>query len=176
MKLGGDRYTNPYLAGAILGLVLFSAFWLTGGGLGASGGINRLQLAVAARIAPDHIDRNAYFAPTAGGNLNPLKNPMVPLVLGVLIGGFASGKVFRRVRVEVRKGPRISIRTRLVLALIGGVIMGWAARLARGCTSGQGLSGGAVLSAGSWAFLMAFFVGGYATAWFVRRLWNEGKP
>ncbi len=176
MRLGGDHYVNPYLAGAMLGLVLFMAFWLTGGGLGASGGINNLELAVAARIAPEHIDRNTYFAQTAGGSRNPLANPLVPMVVGVLIGGFASGKVFRRVKLEVRKGPRISTRTRLVLALIGGVVMGWGARMARGCTSGQGLSGGAVLSAGSWAFLMAFFAGGYATAWFVRRLWNEAKP
>ena len=172
MKLGGDRYVNPYLAGALLGVVLFGAFWLTGGGLGASGGINGIELAAVAQIAPDYIDRNAYFAHTAGGIRNGLAHPLVLMVFGVLVGGFASGGVFRRLKVEVRKGPHISVRTRLMLALTGGIIMGWAARMARGCTSGQGLSGGAVLSAGSWAFLMAFFVGGYAMAWFVRRAWN----
>ncbi len=172
MKLGGDRYVNPYLAGALLGVVLFGAFWLTGGGLGASGGINGIELAAVAQIAPEHIDRNAYFAHTAGGSRNPLAHPLVLMVLGVAVGGAASGRVFRRLKLEVRKGPRISVRTRLALALTGGIIMGWAARLARGCTSGQGLTGGAVLSAGSWAFLLAFFAGGYAMAWFVRRAWN----
>ena len=50
--------------------------------------------------------------------------------------------------------------------------MGYGARMARGCTSGQALSGGAVLSVGSWAFMFAVFGGGYALAYFVRRLWN----
>lgn len=172
MKLGGDRYVNPYLGGAILGVVLFGAFWLTGGGLGASGGINGIELAAIAQIAPDHVDRNAYFAHTAGGSRNPLSHPLVPMVIGTVLGGFASGRVFKRVKLEVRKGPGISVRGRLAMALTGGIIMGWAARMARGCTSGQGLTGGAVLSAGSWAFLLAFFAGGYAMAWFVRRAWN----
>ena len=47
-----------------------------------------------------------------------------------------------------------------------------AARLARGCTSGQALTGGALMSAGSWAFMMCVFGGGYALAYFVRREWR----
>ncbi len=50
--------------------------------------------------------------------------------------------------------------------------MGYGARLARGCTSGQALSGGAVLSVGSWAFMFAVFAGGYALAYFVRKAWT----
>jgi uncharacterized protein len=49
--------------------------------------------------------------------------------------------------------------------------MGVGAKLARGCTSGQALSGGALLSLGAWAFMLMVFVGAYATAWFVRRQW-----
>ena len=33
-------YVNPYLGGVMLGVVLFLAFFLTGNGLGASGGLN----------------------------------------------------------------------------------------------------------------------------------------
>jgi len=79
--------------------------------------------------------------------------------------------VNRRVKLETRKGPRISNRTRWVLAFAGGIVMAYGARLARGCTSGQALSGGAVLSVGSWAFMFSIFAAGYAVAWFVRRLW-----
>ena len=50
-------------------------------------------------------------------------------------------------------------------------VMGFAAALARGCTSGQALSGGATLAAGSWVYMMMVFAGGYATAYFARRLW-----
>ena len=52
------------------------------------------------------------------------------------------------------------------------VLMGYGARLARGCTSGQALSGGAVLSVGSWAYMLALFAGAYALAYFLRRFWN----
>jgi hypothetical protein len=50
--------------------------------------------------------------------------------------------------------------------------MGFAAKLTRGCTSGQALSGGAVMSVGSWAFMLSVFGGGYAVAWFLRRQWR----
>ena len=48
---------------------------------------------------------------------------------------------------------------------------GFAAALARGCTSGQALSGGATLATGSWLFMLMVFAGGYAVAYFVRRQW-----
>ena len=57
------------------------------------------------------------------------------------------------------------------LALLGGLLVGFAARLARGCTCGQALVGGAELSVGGWAFMVCVFAGGYATAYFVRKQW-----
>ncbi|HHW96728.1 MAG: YeeE/YedE thiosulfate transporter family protein [Myxococcota bacterium] len=165
-------YVNPYLGGTLLGIVLFSAFLLTGGGLGASGAINRVQVSVVDLVAPNHVDRVPYFADLAGGDKNPLADPSVLMLVGVLLGGFASGLAFGRVKPEIRRGPNVSNATRLITAFIGGAIMGYGARLARGCTSGQALSGGAVLSVGSWAFMLSVFAGGYMLAWFVRRLWN----
>ena len=75
-------------------------------------------------------------------------------------------------KLETQSGPRISVKTRWAVATVGGILMGFGARLARGCTSGQALSGGAVLSVGSWAFMLAVFAGGYALAYSVRRLWT----
>lgn len=171
-QIQSKAYINPYIGGTLLGLVLFSAFVLTGNGLGASGALDRVQIAVVDTVASNHVDRLAYTAKTAGGDTNPLDHPSIWMLAGTLLGGFASGLVFRRVRVETRKGPRISTPTRLSMALLGGMIMGYGARIARGCTSGQALSGGAVLSVGSWAFMFAVFGGGYLLAYFVRRLWN----
>jgi hypothetical protein len=50
--------------------------------------------------------------------------------------------------------------------------MGFAARMALGCTSGQALSGGALMSAGSWIFMLSVFAGGYGLARAVRRQWT----
>ncbi len=165
-------YVHPYLGGALLGLVLFLAFFFTGNGLGASGGLNRIIVFLEDLILPGHIDQTPYLIPMAGGDLNPLDNWVVPVVLGTLFGGFLSGYLNGRLKVETNKGPRISVRMRWLMAFAGGAIMGYGARFARGCTSGQALSGGAVLSVGSWAFMLAVFAGAYALAYFVRRLWN----
>jgi uncharacterized membrane protein YedE/YeeE len=73
-----------------------------------------------------------------------------------------------RLQVKQRAGYH---RPPLAMAFIGGGLMGYGARMARGCTSGQALSGGAVLSVGSWAFMFAVFAGAYALAYFVRKLW-----
>jgi len=169
---GPKPYLNPYVAGGLLGVVLFLAFFITGNGLGASGGINRILVAVEDKLAPEHVDRTAYLLNIAGGEKNPLDHWVVMITLGTLLGGFASGLVHRRLKVETLKGPRISVRSRWVLAFVGGLIMGYGARFARGCTSGQALSGGAVLSVGSWAFMFAVFGGGYALAWFLRKTWT----
>ena len=165
-------YVHPYLGGFLLGLVLFLAFFLTGNGLGASGGLNRVVVYVEDLIAPNHVDRVPYLIKLAGGDKNPLDDWIVPLIFGTLVGGFVSGWFNGRLHVKTNKGPNISTRTRWAMAFLGGAIMGYGARLARGCTSGQALSGGAVLSVGSWAFMFAVFGGAYALAYFVRRLWN----
>ncbi|MCA9545691.1 MAG: YeeE/YedE family protein, partial [Myxococcales bacterium] len=43
---------------------------------------------------------------------------------------------------------------------------------ARGCTSGQALSGGATLSYGSWIFMVFVFFAAYLLAYPLRRLWT----
>jgi len=165
-------YVNPYLGGALLGVVLFLSFFITGNGLGASGGMNRIVVFVEDLIAPAHIDRIPFLLAMAGGDKNPLDNWVVFVTIGSLIGGFVSGWIHGRLKVETNKGPRISNKMRWGMAFLGGAIMGYGARLARGCTSGQALSGGATLSVGSWALMFAIFGGGYALAYFVRKLWT----
>jgi hypothetical protein len=155
----------------MLGIVLFLAFFITGNGLGASGGLNRILVYFEDLAAPGHIDQVPYLITMAGGDMNPLDNWVVMLTEGTLLGGFVAGWRNGRLKIETGKGPRISTRQRWMFAFIGGSLMGFGARMARGCTSGQALSGGAVLSVGSWAFMFAVFAGGYALAYFVRKLW-----
>ena len=172
-KTGSPRsYINPYLGGALLGVMLFLSFYMTGNGLGASAAINRVQVGALALLAPGHVDRVAYLSEMGGGNRKPFADPSVFMLLGTFLGGLASGLVNRRVRVETRRGPAVPVLARWVLAFLGGAVMMYGARMARGCTSGQALSGGAVLSVGSFVFMFAVFASAYALAWPVRRLWN----
>lgn len=165
-------FANPYVAGLFLGLVLFASFFFTGNGLGASGGLNRILVFIEDIFVPKHVDTTPYLLEMAGGEKNPLDSWVVFVTVGVLLGGVFSGWRGGRIKVETNKGPNITRQQRWLFAFIGGAFMGFGARLARGCTSGQALSGGAVLSVGSWAFMFAVFGGAYALAYFVRKLWN----
>lgn len=165
-------YINPYLAAILLGVVLFLAFFITGNGLGASGGLNRILVYAQDLIAPEHTDRVPYLISMAGGSKNALDNWVVFMTVGTLLGGFAAGVINGRFKIETNRGPQVPIKVRWVMAFIGGSLMGYGARMARGCTSGQALSGGAVLSVGSWAFMLAVFAGAYMLAYSLRKFWN----
>lgn len=166
-----QAYVNPYLGGVLLGLILFSSFFITGSGLGASGGLSRYVAYLEDLIAPGHVDQVPYLIPLAGGQLNPLDNWIVFVTTGVILGGFVSGVINGRTKFETNKGPRISDKTRWLMAFLGGIFFTYGARMARGCTSGQALSGGSTLSAGSWLVMFSIFGGAYALAYFVRKLW-----
>ncbi len=172
VKRVAKDYVDPYFAGILLGIVLFLAFFLTGSGLGASGGLNRMLVFMEDLIAPGHVNRTPYLLAMAGGSKNPLDSWIVYVTIGVVLGGLLSGWRNGRLKFETMRGPQITNRMRWMMAFIGGSLMGYGARFARGCTSGQALSGGAVLSVGSWAFMFAVFGGAYALAYFMRKFWN----
>lgn len=163
-----QKYWSPYLSGVGLGLTLLLAFVIVGRGLGASGAMMRFDVWLLKLVAPQHVADNAYYARYA---THTLSNWLIFEIIGVMIGGFLSGALAGRLKLDVGKGPRISKRNRLILAFIGGAIMGYGARLARGCTSGLALTGGATLAVGGWVFMFAVFGGAYAMAYFVRKQW-----
>lgn len=166
-------YMNPYLAGVGLGLVLLLAFVLMGRGLGASGAFSTIVAVIVEAVAPAHAHANEfYLGYLENGYGSPFKSFLMFEVIGVLVGGFISGALAGRVKRTVERGPRMSAKGRIALAILGGTLMGFGAKLAGGCTSGQGLSGGAVLGLGSWTFMIMVFVGGYAGAYFMRREWR----
>jgi hypothetical protein len=165
-------YSNPYVVGVALGLVLLASFLIMGRGLGASGALSSVVAVVVEKVAPQHAAQNNFYKEYIGdGTTNPLKDWLVFEVIGVVIGGFLSGSLAHRIKGKIEKGPNVSNRTRLIYAFTGGTLMGFGAKLARGCTSGQALTGGAFLNLGSWAFMLAVFAGGYMVAYFIRRQW-----
>ena len=169
--MDSEKFWNPYLAGIALGLVLLTSFLVMGKGLGASGAANRFGVAIATVVAPGHVASNPNLSSTKGDRANVLDDWLVFEVLGVFIGGAIGAYTAGRFGARVIRGTGVRITTRLAFAFSGGLLMGLAARAARGCTSGQALSGGAVMSVGAWIFMLSVFAGGYAVAWFVRRQW-----
>ena len=165
-----NRYMNPYLAGIGLGLTLLVSFLILGAGLGASSGLARIDACTELCIAKSHTLTSEYFGKWGE---NPRQYYLLFMLVGIFIGGLCSALLANRMKFQIERGRQSSIRLRSIYALIGGILVGFASRLAQGCTSGQALSGTALLLTGSFVFLVFIFVGGYATARFFRRQWND---
>ena len=170
VNVGSQPYANPYLAGILLGLVLLASSVILGAGLGASGGIARIGASVSMCVSAPHTLGSEYFGKWGA---RPLNYYLVFMFAGTFIGALFSALLANRVRIQIERGAASSVKRRLGYALAGGLIAGFASRLAQGCTSGQALSGGALLLSGSIVFMLCLFASGYATAWFVRRQWHD---
>ena len=162
---------NPYLAGTLLGLVLLMAMYLSGRGLGASGGIKYCVVSIVGALDRPHADRTAYYSKYFENGQKPLQNWLPFEVLGIIVGGFISGAVSGRLKFKIEKSPKISNKRRLIFAFLGGVFFVYGAQLARGCTSGAALSGMAVLSLAGFVTMVAIFGSAYVFAWFFRKNW-----
>lgn len=168
---GSDRFWNPYLAGAALGAVLLATYLAMGWGLGASSASFRLGVWALDAVAPGHVEGVPAMARLKASG-HPLDDWLVFEVAGILLGAFIGAATSGRLKREVVKGSSFPAAGRIALAVLGGAMMGFAARLSRGCTSGQALSGGAIQSVGAWAFMLSVFAGGYAAVAFLRRQWR----
>jgi uncharacterized membrane protein YedE/YeeE len=167
----GSYYLNPYLGGVILGTVLFLSFYISGRGLGASGAVKNTVAATVNVIAPQHVEKSAYYSQFAGEDKKPMSNWLVFEGFGVLAGAFLSGIIFNRLKLKVDHSPKITSRRRLLFALLGGLVFGFGSQLARGCTSGAALSGMAVLSFGGYITMVAIFGTAFIAAWIFRKNW-----
>lgn len=164
-------YWSPYLAGVGLGVTLLATYVLMGFGLGASGAFAHLAAHLENALAPGHAQANPYVV----GYLEAGRvwaQWIVIEIVGVVIGGLLGAWSAGRLAWRLERGPRVGRGRRLLFAFVGGATVGFASRIAQGCTSGLALSGGAVLSPGGWAFMVAFMAGGFVTAWAVRRVWR----
>lgn len=155
---------NPYLVGALIGLLSMATFYFSNKPLGVSTAYARLAGLLGYLVSRPHTDSLKFYQDKA-----PKIEWEVMLTLGVVVGAFfaaTSGAEFKVTLVprlwEAEFGSSVALR--LGVAFVGGVIMAFGARMAGGCTSGHGISGALQLSVGSWIALAAFFAGGVATA------------
>jgi len=165
------KYMNPYVAGTMLGLVLLLAMFLSGRGLGASGGLKYCVVSIVGAVDRQHADESIYYSKYFEEGKKPMKNWLTIETFGIIAGGFLSGAFSHRLKFKIEKSPKISNTRRLAFAFAGGVFFVYGAQLARGCTSGAALSGMAVLSVAGFVTMMAIFGSAYVFAWFFRKNW-----
>lgn len=156
---------GPYLVGAGIGILSWIVFVVVNNPIGVTTALSQMSGGVASlAVGPDVVAANKYWAK------NPFKLDYGTLFLaGTLLGGFASALAAGQWHIETvpavwaeRFGP--SPAKRYVVAFAGGIIAMYGARLANGCTSGNGITGGLQLALSGWVFLVVMFATGIITA------------
>ncbi|MFN8572986.1 MAG: YeeE/YedE thiosulfate transporter family protein [Gemmatimonadaceae bacterium] len=151
--MNGRRYADAGTMGIALGTVLFLSYLLAGRGLGASGAFAAVAGKTIGATLPNAVAGTPALADRIPLDATLLDNWSVLEIVGVFLGGALSAYLAGRWRRPSSEHVTASTwRT-----LLGGVLMGFGARLAYGCTSGLALSGGALLATGAWIFIPAAF-------------------
>ena len=167
---------SPYTVGAGLGVLSWIVFAVVNQPLGISTSLSAASGACTAFfVGWDEVFKNAYWTKYA-----PKWDYGALFLIGTMLGAFLSAVANGTFRVE--KVPRVwskefghSSAVRFLAAFIGGIIVMYGARMAGGCTSGHGISGGLQLALSSWLFLVVMFITGIATASLLFRKGNLQK-
>ena len=165
---GPRPYDDATRGGIALGLVLFASFLLVGRGVGASGAFAAAAGSVVGTVAPENLAANPALADRLPSGVPLLDDWIVLQLAGLFVGAALSAWWSGRLRANTSVAAPGAAR--LTRALAGGALMGLGARLAYGCTSGLGLTGGALLATGAWIFIPVAF----GTAAFVTLLARDG--
>jgi len=165
-----DGGWNPYLAGALVGVLAIASVYATtlimgkSNYLGASTTFVRAAGLLEQIVAPDRVAASVYY----------IKEKVridwqFMLVIGIFLGSLISSVTDKSFKFEScppiwknRFGP--SIFKRSLGAFLGGIIAMMGARMADGCPSGHGLSGIMQLSVSSFVALALFFSAGVLVA------------
>lgn len=162
---------NPYLVGALIGVLSLLTFSLADKPIGMSTGIAQASGACAMPvIGADGVAANAYWAKKAVPAWDYGSLFVLGSLLGALVSAVTSGSFkLESVPTVWRERFGSSVMKRMVAAFIGGAVILFGARLADGCTSGHGISGSLQLAVSSWTFFLVMFASGIITAFLLFR-------
>jgi uncharacterized protein len=162
---------SPYLVGAGIGLLVLMTLYFSKKPVGASSAYATVAGLIGKAVAPRHTAQLKYYA----------KNPprvdwellfVVGTVVGALLAALHGSELTQRwlPPMWTERFGEDSGWLRGILALAGGILMSFGARMAGGCTSGHGISGTAQLNVASWVAVTCFFIGGVIVANLLYRL------
>lgn len=158
---------SPYIVGACIGVLSWVTFLLSDKPLGCSTAFARTGGMIQRIFRRKKIENNMYYQ-----QFRPEIDWEWVLVAGLFLGALFSSMLSGMFRltwipsvwaISFGETPLI----RWAVALAGGILMGFGARWAGGCTSGHGISGTMQLAVTSWISAIMFFAGGIAGAFLI---------
>lgn len=155
---------SPYSVGIGIGALAILGFLISDKTIGCSTAFTRTSGMIEKLFRGARVKEKSYYKKFA-----PVIDWEWMLVLGVVIGAFISSMLSGQFSLQwipakwaEAFGNVVSLR--LIVALLGGIIIGVGSRWAGGCTSGHGISGTLQLAVSSWIAAVCFFIGGIVTA------------
>ncbi|GAB4305641.1 MAG: YeeE/YedE thiosulfate transporter family protein [Candidatus Bipolaricaulota bacterium] len=155
---------SPYVVGAGIGILSWFTWLISGKPIGCSTTFSRAAGAIERLVRGERVLNRPYYREVA-----PAVDWQAMLVVGIVIGAAASALlsgdlVARWIPHQWEGAFGSGIGLRAFVALLGGILLGFGARWADGCTSGHGISGTMQLSVASWVSAIGFFAGGIGVA------------
>ena len=155
---------SPYLVGAGIGVLSWFTWLVSNEPIGCSTSFSRIAGMIDRLFRGKKVEQKIYYQ-----EVKPEVDWQMMLVIGIVIGALISSLLAGDFRWQwipsvwsLNFGDDIVIR--LIVALIGGILLGFGARWADGCTSGHGISGTMQLAVSSWISAICFFIGGILVA------------
>ncbi|GAU07651.1 YeeE/YedE thiosulfate transporter family protein [Desulfoplanes formicivorans] len=155
---------NPYVAGALSGLLGVFSVVVAGKFMGASTTFVRASGMIEKMFVPETVANTAYYM-SKGLQFDWQFLFVIGICIGSLIASLTSKTfVWQAVPTMWENRHGGSVARRGVVAFVGGMVAMYGARLAGGCPSGHGLSGLTQLSVSGFIAAACFFAGGMLMA------------
>jgi uncharacterized membrane protein YedE/YeeE len=162
---------SPYLVGIGIGLLSWVAFLLSDRPLGCSTAFSKTCGLIERTFRGDKVVLQPYYQ-----KVTPTVDWQWVIAVGILLGAFVSAQLSGQFKWQWV--PTLWASTfgpapvpRLIVAFVGGILLGLGSRWADGCTSGHGISGTMQLTVSSWVASICFFIGGIAAAMAIYAIW-----
>ncbi|MBF0345244.1 MAG: YeeE/YedE family protein [Nitrospirae bacterium] len=150
----------PVIVGIGFALLEVTSFYISKRPLGASRGYTVIGSIIEYVLFPKHAAKVSYWQ-----QYEPYIEWTMAMLVGIVLGSFissvSSGEFKLRLVPEMwrlTKGP--SKLKRWYWAFIGGLMVGFGARMAMGCTLGMLIAGVIQLSPAGFIFMMSLWMGG----------------
>lgn len=155
---------SPYVVGVLIGILSWCTFLISKQPLACSTTFAKLIGMTEMLFRGKKAELKPYYQ-----KLKLVVDWQMMLVLGIIIGALLSALLsgdfhWQWVPLTWESSFGGNPVLRVFVALLGGVILGFGARWADGCTSGHGISGTLQLAVSSWISAVCFFIGGILAA------------
>ena len=155
---------SPYAAGIGIGILSWLSFLISKKPIACSTTFAKTSGMIEKLFRGEKVDLKPYYR-----EIRLVVDWQWMLVFGIVIGSMISALLsgdfhwqwVPSVWADAFGGDPVP---RVIVALFGGICLGFGARWADGCTSGHGISGTLQLAISSWISAICFFIGGILMA------------